>query len=450
MSSLSYNIRPLGFNSQCIDFGEWIAILTLCLAPLIVHIVSGAPPPSILSHTLPQWHDNLCHYNPTSIVWRYAAIADRRIRATHWTHIDLAASNAIFWTERGWDGGEEMIATAAPHCLRHPDHSYVRIFSLTSLRTLVTTLQGLAALYTLIGSLLGLRVNWIGLMGVDMIFYPLAVLGLLRLWAGLWLTDDFEYGLAEQSTKRYPLRSLSSSKTFGIETPITSSYEALDPFLSTPSRPSEFKSPNRSIPSIVFRLFFVLLVAAFTALVVVFLTPMSMSENISFSVTSFLVGIFYLFFLLISVVLYAIYFIRGRTTSTLIPCISSLWYKIYTAVLFGLMVVLIVIASVETGKLPNGQYASVKMAVPLKCNEFSNWATFSSLSNYYIASPVVQEGRKVPAYPLPGAGSPKNFTGLTAGDTSGIGENDTLLDDRYLLYNLTGFCVGNFQEAKRK
>jgi hypothetical protein len=78
---VDYKISPLEVQNQGITFPDWIGILTLCFAPLIAHVLSGAPRPSYLSPTRPTWHDQLTHYNPTSILWRYAAITDRRIRA---------------------------------------------------------------------------------------------------------------------------------------------------------------------------------------------------------------------------------------------------------------------------------------------------------------------------------------------------------------------------------
>ena len=97
----------------------------------------------------------MCSYNPTSIIWRYAAITDRRIRAIQWSRRDLAATNAIFWTSDGWNGGEEMVTSSATYCLRYPESTRVEILSLTMLKTVITTLQGASAFYILVGSVAG-------------------------------------------------------------------------------------------------------------------------------------------------------------------------------------------------------------------------------------------------------------------------------------------------------
>lgn len=91
----SYQVLSISYSSYCISFAEWVNIFRLCPAPLFAHIISGTPSPSYLALTRPKWYDRLCIYNPTSILWRYAVIADRRIRAKSWHHNDLAAANAI-------------------------------------------------------------------------------------------------------------------------------------------------------------------------------------------------------------------------------------------------------------------------------------------------------------------------------------------------------------------
>lgn len=102
-------VTPARYQSQDIALSEWVTLLTLCLAPLIAHVVVGTPSPSYLCTSRPKWHEWICHYNPTSVLWRYTAITDRRIRARFWNRADLAATNALFWTPRGWDGSEAMV-----------------------------------------------------------------------------------------------------------------------------------------------------------------------------------------------------------------------------------------------------------------------------------------------------------------------------------------------------
>jgi len=62
----------------------------------------------------------------------------------------MAASNAVFWTEDGWDGSEEIIRKSRGHCLRKPAKKHVELISGTTAKNLIITLQGLQAIYTLV------------------------------------------------------------------------------------------------------------------------------------------------------------------------------------------------------------------------------------------------------------------------------------------------------------
>jgi hypothetical protein len=96
--------------------------------------------------------------------------------------MDMAATNALFWTLKGWDGSEDMVTWAAPHCSHYPESPRVEVLSFTMLKTLIITLQGVAAVYSLVGALVGSDTFMVE-MSVDLIFFPLAILGLLRLCA---------------------------------------------------------------------------------------------------------------------------------------------------------------------------------------------------------------------------------------------------------------------------
>ncbi|KAF2011691.1 hypothetical protein BU24DRAFT_287178 [Aaosphaeria arxii CBS 175.79] len=451
-NGFQYVVKPLQYNSECINFPEWISILTLCLAPLLVHIVSGAPPFSFLAHTRPGMFDMLTHYNPTSIIWRYAAITDRRLRAKQWTHTDLAAANAIFWTNKGWDGSEEMARISAPHCIRYPEHTYVRIFSIATFKTLITTLQGVAAVYTLVGSLTGLAdVDFIQQLGVDMIFYPLAVIGLLRLCAGVWLTEEFEYALKDDhdATNVMNLNVVNDptdKSAHGVTAHQSTTFEAFDPFIARPTQGSQYRRPGRSIPSILFRTVFFLIMVACLGLCSMFVAPFGIANGkAEFTLTSFSVGVFYLFLLLSSVIIYAVSLYRGQMTTTLLPCISKAWYKIYTLVVFAAMTALIVLASVETNRLPNGLYASFRLNVQLTCEQSKFWYIFEP-GMVQLAMPVADDAKRKWVQ--------EEFKGLTVGETTGAmgGINDTLVVDggRYYLNDFAGYCVGNNKESKRR
>ena len=189
-NSTSY-ILPLSINSGQIPFTDWVALFTLCLAPLIAHIAAGAPTPTVLADTSPTWHDLAVLYNPTSVLWRYFAITDRRLRARAWSPGHVSAANAIFWTLRGWDGSEEMVASSFPYIAQLPERSRVILLSASSLKSLIVAIQGLSALWLLVGNLTG--GFYAASLAVDSIFGPLAVFGLLRLCAAFWLIEYFVY-----------------------------------------------------------------------------------------------------------------------------------------------------------------------------------------------------------------------------------------------------------------
>ncbi|KAF2822324.1 hypothetical protein CC86DRAFT_372879 [Ophiobolus disseminans] len=417
-------IKPIEYNSECITFPEWISLFTLCLAPLIAHILSGTPPVSHLSNHRPRWYDHLCHYNPTSIIWRYAAITDRRIRALNWSRNDLAASNAIFWTAKGWDGGEQMVAAAASHCTRLPEHTRVKIRSTTTLKTVITALQGASAAYSLIGLLAGnTNLTFVALMGLDMVFFPLAVLGLLRLCAAAWLAEDFEFLPRDATIPARPNTMASGD---------VGSQSDLHPFLITmPGEGMRFKPPGSSWASWLFRVFYFFIVAGACAMSIVYSVPYGPVDLIA-STTSFVVGLFYIFFFSISAALYAFYFLRSQTTTTLLPCLSRTWYKMYTFLLFSSMLVIIIIASIETNKGPDGRYISVRPPVRLSCASQNRWWALGSDNT------------------LSGVMSAKNSTigqDYAGAEVTHVSSNSSMEKAKYWLYDFTGYCVGQLSNS---
>ncbi|KAF7885717.1 uncharacterized protein EAF02_004226 [Botrytis sinoallii] len=187
-----YNgILPFTYQASGILFADWINLFTLCLAPLIVHIVAGVPSPVYLSSPRPRWHERLGHYNPTSILWRYFSIIDRRARSRAWNSADMAASNAYFWTSSGWDGSENMMRKSRRFCSRIPSSPHAVWVSKTSAETVATVLQGLQAAWQLVGGLNGGAYS--NTISLGTVFAPLAICGLIRLPAAVWISDDYSY-----------------------------------------------------------------------------------------------------------------------------------------------------------------------------------------------------------------------------------------------------------------
>lgn len=423
-------IESLQYRAGCTTFTEWVMLFTLCLAPLIAHVISGTVPASHLAHSRPKWHESICHYNPTSIVWRYAALVDRRLRAKKWSPNDLAASNAIFWTSRGWDGDESMVAMATPYRVQCPEKTHIGIFSFTMLKTIIVTLQGVSALYSLFGH--GDLDNPAVAMGLDAIFFPLAVLGLLRLCAAAWLAEDFSYVYTE-NVLQHLAKPNGSSNEDGI--PLIRAAEEYDPWLMLPPQSqSGFRAPNSSWISCAFRTFYLLLCFGFW--VISFLTTiLPMPGKDAYSFTSFVVGIFYFVFLSVSNLTYVFYFIRGKTTTTIIPCISSLWYKVYTILLMASILVLIIISAIETQRGPDGQYKSMTYALTLDCKSRSQWGIVSPSHDFSgVVSSVID------SYDV----GENKFMGSRLFE---VEDNTASKNESYWRFNFTGYCVGKIGSA---
>ncbi|KAI1074733.1 hypothetical protein F5B20DRAFT_562791 [Whalleya microplaca] len=406
------NIFPIAYQSQNIPFTEWVSLLTLGLAPLVAHIAAGVPQPSYLYERLPKWHERLCLYNPTSILWRYAAITDRRIRAKAWDKKDMAATNALFWTSRGWDGSEDMVTSASPYCTLFPEHSRINLFSREMLKTIIVTLQGTQAVVALGMALGGSSSSdgFVVFMGVDLIFFPLAFIGLVRLFCALWLTDDFAY-TSLQSTR------LIESTAAKNEDARISLDSLLDVDSGEPNSREDRFLPTSFWGSRVFRVAFLLPTLGLWVICVLFLLQPQGGK--SFTITAFLVAIFYLIFLSISLVICGYYLARGRTT-TAIPCIGSAWYQAYTVFLMGAGLALIVVACIETRRTACGRWTSAPI-------ELGDWLACSNSRT----PDVVDMGHYQ-----------NHGFGLASGMPSRDQHNNTLGQGEFWVHNFTGTCLG--------
>jgi hypothetical protein len=314
----------VSFNFQSnINFNDWISNLTLCLAPLFVHLLAGVPSPVYLCRNRPRWHDYLGHLNPTSIIWRYFAVADRRARTKSgfWTPISMAASNTLFWTSTGWDGEEHMITESVSSLARQPRGTHMQLLSLSAMKTVVVTFQGVQAIHALF---LGVSDgnSFADTVSIGTIFFPLATFGLLRLPAAFWLTDTEHYW-SEDGNK--------PSNSHGYESVLTRSWQG-----------------------VVVRAFFLLVTFLLFSVGVASLVPRSSTIYSYLTLTELIMGLFYIMFLSVTSSTLAFYILFRHTNTTVIPCINRLWYKIYTAAFYAMMALLFIIAALETRKAPCG------------------------------------------------------------------------------------------------
>lgn len=368
-------VQGLVYQAQDITFSEWISLLTLCFAPLIAHILAGAPQPIYLCKTRPKWHDYLCIYSPISIAWRYAAITDRRIRTRRWRAQDMAAANAIFWvssdddngkagSETGhWDGTEEMAAKSTKYITATSPTTHASILSGEFIKTAIVTLQGVQAIYVFVGGIVG--VTKMPRFALDTLFFAAAFLGLLRLFAAFWLTSEYAY-LAQSDSHSEPLSSKQALPA--DETPRDDGGEAqYEPLPGTwDLDPTQGKNQRLRLASFwlsrVFRLVYILPVVAFWGITLLFLIPgpwqgAKYKDGRPFTLTVIIGAIYIVLFFFAIIVIYA-YYSWHLHTSTIIPCVGKVWYKVLVTVSFAALMPLLVVSAMETRKTRCGVYTT--------------------------------------------------------------------------------------------
>jgi hypothetical protein len=392
---LSDKIR-FTYQSYMNDVNVWFTMFTLCLAPLVSHIALGLPKTVIMEasadstdsdrsskSTYPPWTERITLFNPVTIVWRYYAIAYFRLRNQSWDSAELAAVNAAFWnpTTRRWDGTEATLLSARSSLTSPPETSYVKIISGSTLATVVLTLQGVQAIYFMIASIAPLTYGFPD--GLPYIFLPIGLLGLLRLPAAPWVTNEWGYDFSNSKIKTAQLKSLrfrneKLAQTYRVlRKPVPGQYMALNMTdLSereqgiVPARPSETMPKLLNIGNwkcSVYRAWWIVSIVAIMALgledLTVALTPFRIGPPTSVSLIAY--EIMYLELcgglLLITPVLV----LRRKHTTTLIPCLQSWWYKLYTWLMILTALTAFILASLETVQLPDGSYTS---RAPIICH----------------------------------------------------------------------------------
>jgi len=106
----------------------------------------------------------------------------------------MAACNAVFWDSKKaqWDGSEDIMLRSPGWITKVPAQKYVPLLSVLSLMTAVLTLQGVQASFIIFSRLNPKSTYRLG-QGLPYVFIPPGCLGLMRLPAALWLSDDYEY-----------------------------------------------------------------------------------------------------------------------------------------------------------------------------------------------------------------------------------------------------------------
>ena len=333
------------YQAKDITFEEWINELTLCLAPLIAHIIAGVPNPVYRQEHKPSWHERIIHYNPTSILWRYFALTDRRFRAKFWNAEDMAASNALFWTANNkWDGSEKIMIQSRKFIECQPKRTHVDFFSMSAVKTIIITMQGVQAIYA-IGIGVTPNHDYCKVISLDNIFSLLAIIGLFRLPAAFWLMDENTYkdiGESDYMERKSgtPWRKRQNRKRNRPQ---------------KDSKTDSFHAPN-SLRGILIRTTCMIFLLMNWLTCILYMSPLFPRRI--FTATSFMLNLFFLIFLTATVLTWGYYFCRSQATTTVLPCISSIWYKLYTMGLVLMVVLLIVFASLETRRTACGKFTT--------------------------------------------------------------------------------------------
>ncbi|OWY51413.1 hypothetical protein AALT_g4699 [Alternaria alternata] len=337
-----------------LDLGKLLSLWTLALAPLIAHVIAGAPEPIYLCAKPPRWIDYAVFWNPTSIVWRYFVIFDRRIRAKNWNRETLASSNALFWTTNGWDGSEDMIIEGRKYCIRLPPRSHAELLSKSFVNTVIATLQGVQALYELL-----LVENFNNNMNLATVFLPLALIGLIRLPSALWITDGFAYNHYDINLSNKRASEVTTTTKAGYHELITVPSSGDDtpkwpPLTSDDTGYAEFR-PRTSIHGYVARIIFLTPLLGMVGLTV-FFTYWMTKDGGYITGTGLFSLMFWFTFSLGSAFVFIFNFARAQDRTTVVPGVSTLWYRLYSAILFLLMLALLISASIETKETWCGKF----------------------------------------------------------------------------------------------
>jgi hypothetical protein len=347
------------YQSYSIPFEEWISMLTVCLAPLVTHIVFGFAEPVLLSDRLPRWTDRLAQFNPITIVWRWYSIVYRRIRAKKWDRADMAVSNAIFWNGQRWDGSEEMMYMSRDWVTKVPEKTHVSLVSSSTLATIAMTLQGAGALVHILQ--IGTS-NWRAPgLALPNIFYPIAVLSFARLPASIWLSSDYGYNPKGISTSTDPTSSPeikwgSHSPSYSMQ---CSPESAVCDGISISMHETASKArlgPRSSTGARLWTIFGIL--AALLGCGGCAYSSVAASGPKPFvivtSASSLAVRMLYFVLSVSGLCIFVFYILKGQAGSTVVPCMNSLWYKSLNVLIIALALVAFVLAALETTISPMG------------------------------------------------------------------------------------------------
>jgi hypothetical protein len=222
--------------------------------------------------------------------------------------------------------------------------------------------------------------------GLPTIFLPIGLLGLLRLPAATWVSNEWGYTFSrkekperrdtESSTFRNDLRYQGGGGRLGIveytglgvnEVQATGEDPEQQLFRQDISEETRSLFKTTHWKCLAYRAWWIVSVSA---LMILAIHDIASSfnpyvRNVPLSVTDTLYSIMYLELCSGLLLITAAYVPQPRAhTRTIIPCVQSLWYKLYTGLMGLTALAAVVVACLETVQLPDGEYTTMP---PLIC-----------------------------------------------------------------------------------
>ena len=342
-------------QSQNVEPAEWTALITLCLAPLAVHLIAGVPRIIHLHESTPRWHSTVILYNPITIIWRYCAITERCLCTPSLRNRlqEIAAVNVVYW-DKSWVGSEDAVQRGMKLCVQPSPPARDRLFSTAALKTVIVAIQGIGAL----GAILPGKLSGVSGESLPTVFAPLACIGLLRLPAAYWLTDEHHLLQLFERTERQDswLGAGTVSNPFIPLLDSTKSQSSVQ-VSDQSSRDMPFAPYRPGLVALAVRLFYALFILLFTGISIWgWIDRLRLDGPIP--LTWFFINWCYIFFTISCAGVLIPRLVNREVLSISIPCANKTWYVVLTGVLIILAVVSVTIAALETYRNIIGKYTA--------------------------------------------------------------------------------------------
>ncbi|KAG7292160.1 hypothetical protein NEMBOFW57_002195 [Staphylotrichum longicolle] len=365
MAPLNAETYGIHLQSQNIQFNEWLAQLTQCLAPWATHVLVGVPTIVNLTDEPIPWHWYIPLYNPISILWRYLVICDRRLRCREWTPGRMAATCTMFWDGKRWSSTELEAEEHLDRLRKPPPYTRTPILSVPMLGTMVVLIQGSQALYELV------KVSSSGVLltqGVASVFFFIAVASLFRLAPAFWITQDFAFrdgrgsiGCDEGPRAPVPALELSELRMRAASPCIESSHSngtipTAEGAADSAPKPMPFEGQMHP-KAIVWR------TAVMSLIFAIFVSQIyhiahGFASSRSSPASTIALHILYHSLMGVMVILFPYFLCRGGADDVAIACMNSTWYTAWTVVWYLGAATVIAINALEMRRTHCGAYTT--------------------------------------------------------------------------------------------